>query len=246
MEIRNNLIEEVKEKIATINFSNNPYNKDFDYFNFHLDRFSYILSRSQNFFKAGDKCLDIGSLFGYVALGEKLIGYEVFGIDLPDYVNQFKNNFAKWGIDNQAVDLAKEKLPYQNDYFDLIIASEILEHLRFHPTTFFTELARVLKPGGKIMITTPNLIRFNNVIKMVLGQSINWDITEDYWDGVHAREFTVKEIKQLASIVNLKVIEVGYENFSYPSLSWIVKLVNKIVGFIFPKRKGNLILILSK
>lgn len=242
----NKLIDVLQTEIGKVSFSDNPYNKDFDYFDFHKGRFSYLLKRSKEFFKVDDKCLDVGSLFGYLSLGEKIIGYKVFGVDLPKYVNQFKDNFNNWHIDNRPADLTQDNLPFENDYFDLIIASEILEHLRFHPRTFFAELARVLKPGGRILLTTPNLVRFNNVVKIIFGKSINWDINDDYWDGVHFREFTYNEIKNIADKAGLKVVENSYRNFTYPNMSLFVRIINKIIGFIFPSIRGNLIIVLSK
>jgi SAM-dependent methyltransferase len=226
--------------------SGNPYNEDFNYLDFHRDRFTYIFDLGKKYFSPGAKFLDIGSLFGYVCLGYQQIGYQSYGLDLAKYVKQFASRFASWSIDNRSCDLTSENLPFADQEFDLILASEILEHFRFHPARFFAEVARVLKPGGRLIITTPNLIRLNNVIKLLLGRSINWDIADQYWDGTHAREFTAAEIAQLAKQTGLAVETVTYRNFSYPNLLPVVKIVNSLFGLLWPKRQGNLIVVLRK
>ncbi|MFA5754328.1 MAG: class I SAM-dependent methyltransferase [Patescibacteria group bacterium] len=224
----------------------NRYNEEFDYFDFHAARFSFLFDLGRRYFTPGAKFLDVGSLFGYVCLGYQALGYQVFGTDLEKYVAPFAPQFKKWQIDNRASDLGSEPIPYPDQAFDLAMASEVLEHFRFHPLIFFREAGRVLKPGGRLIITTPNLIRLNNVIKMIIGRSINWDITDGYWDGAHAREFTAAELKLLARTSGLAIETVRYKNFPYPNLSAAVRIINQASGWLFPRRKGNLVIIFKK
>ena len=158
--------------------SGNPYNRDFKYLDFHQDRLEKLFGLLDEYYIPGSTMLDVGSLFGYACLGAKLIGYKASGLDLPQYVEEFARRFASWGIDNRSCDLSREAMPFPNEAFDIIVAAEIVEHFRFHPLSFFREAARVLKPGGRLIITTPNLTRLNNVAKLILGQSISWDIKD--------------------------------------------------------------------
>src|SRR6185437_14474976 len=54
------------------------------------------------------------------------------------------------------------RLPFRSNYFDFILASDVLEHV-YDTENAFAELARVLKPGGKILISVP----YNGKIKNV-------------------------------------------------------------------------------
>jgi SAM-dependent methyltransferase len=46
------------------------------------------------------------------------------------------------------------KFPYQNDTFESVLCNQVLEHV-FNPDEFLTEINRVLKPGGKLLLTVP-------------------------------------------------------------------------------------------
>ena len=53
--------------------------------------------------------------------------------------------------------------PFADDSFDLVTGMEILEHLALDPYFFFSEAARVLKPGGHLLLTTPNVVSHRGV-----------------------------------------------------------------------------------
>jgi len=245
------VLQKIKSRLAIDEGGNNieegnRYNEDFSYLDFHTDRLKYLFQLAHKYYQAGNKFLDIGSLFGYNCLGAQILGYQAFGLDLPKYTEQFRDRFRRYKIDNRSCDLGAQPMPFSDNEFDLIMASEVVEHFSFHPLCFFQESFRVLKPGGRLIITTPNLIRLNNVFKMLLGKSINWDIGDEYWDGVHRREFTGQELVFLAESSGLKIEALSYQNFDYPNISWPLKLINTIGGWIFPARRGNIILIANK
>ncbi|MEW6221762.1 MAG: methyltransferase domain-containing protein [Candidatus Hadarchaeota archaeon] len=59
------------------------------------------------------------------------------------------------GIDARALDVENDRLPYPDNYMDLILCMEVLEHL-FNPSLLMSEMKRVLKKGGHIYATVPN------------------------------------------------------------------------------------------
>jgi len=64
-------------------------------------------------------------------------------------------------------DLNKEKLPYPDNQFDIIIFTEVIEHI-YNPGFVLKEINRILKPKGKLYLSTPNLINIKNKMEFLL------------------------------------------------------------------------------
>jgi len=54
-------------------------------------------------------------------------------------------------------DLTSERLPWEDGHFDLVVLGEVLEHLTVHPAAPLAEVCRILRPGGHLLLTTPNV-----------------------------------------------------------------------------------------
>lgn len=106
-------------------------------------------------------CAD-GSFAAYV--GRK-IGAMTYGVDVAGEAIQQ----AKRVLHQATTHNAEERLPYAAKTFDLVIALEIIEHL--YDTDFFlSEVRRVLKPGGHVILSTPNLASARNRYRLLVNQ----------------------------------------------------------------------------
>src|ERR1700728_5467405 len=78
---------------------------------------------------------------------------------------------AGLGIEAVHWNLCKSDLPSEAK-FDFIFFSEVIEHLPIPGYVVLERLRKVLRPGGAIICTTPNLYRPRNVVYMALGRQI--------------------------------------------------------------------------
>ena len=105
------------------------------------------------FNRLGDpaRILDLGCGSGYNSVVLKPIypEVEIYGVDIID-----KGEVPHF-INYQAIDLDLSLLPYPDDFFDTIIFSHVIEHLR-SPFELGNEINRVMKPGGTIYVETLN------------------------------------------------------------------------------------------
>jgi len=61
-----------------------------------------------------------------------------------------------------------ENLPIADEQVDLVLATDLLEHVVV-PEKMLSEFRRVLRPGGELLVTVPNLVSFNNRVSILLG-----------------------------------------------------------------------------
>ena len=110
------------------------------------------------------RLLDIGC--GHGEFGALLVGrgWKVAGVDLdPLQIAEA----SKRGLEATQCDLT-HGLPHESGTFDVVFAGEVIEHI-VDTDAFLAEVARVLKPGGAFVLTTPNLASFENRVRLLLG-----------------------------------------------------------------------------
>ena len=114
----------------------------------------------------GKNILDIGCSTGYFGQNLEKMGAKVTGIDISKIAIKKAKNVISNAI---VVDLNQDKLPFNKKTFDIVIASEVIEHL-IKPTHVLKEIERVLKSDGYFVVTTPNFMYWGNRLKFLKGQ----------------------------------------------------------------------------
>ena len=221
-----------------------------EYYNLHKDRIYKTLHAIP--VDVGKEILDLGCEPGYIAIALKVSGYNVIGGSV-NLINDFKERMDRFQIPIDVYNIDTDDLPYDNEQFDAIIFSEIIEHLFYGVPHALKEINRVIKKGGFLILTTPNLARVPNRIRLVLGKSINPELggenpffIRDIYKR-HNREYTLEELRYLLKKSRFKDVKHSYWN--YPAYTYKKPLLKKGVNFlskIVPKSKDIICVVAKK
>ena len=164
---------------------------------------NYLFNRFK--MKKNQKLLELGCGRGEFLNEFVECGLEAHGVDMSDYSKKFFSdlNFKK-------VDMVNEKLPYEDNYFDIIYSKSFIEHF-YYPEKIFQEAYRVLKPGGIIITLTPE---WKYIYKSF------------YEDFTHRVPFTNVSLKDIHSMSNFNSINV--ESFIQLPILFKKNFISKI------------------
>ena len=163
----------------------------------------------------------------------------------------------------QQLNIESDRFPWPDAYFDLIVFTEVIEHLPHSPVTPLREMARVLKPGGRVIITTPNAVKLHHRLKLLFGYSVSFPIDQlvsvSPHDGslyhLHHREYTLAELQTVVTLAGLRVVtashvclypptrtKVAHESNVTKSIKWLGYFAQQLV----PSFRDSLVVIAEK
>jgi len=142
-------------------------------------------------------------------------GISVFGIDAAEHSLRIA---SERGISTVRGDVAKP-LPFAGGSFDFVFAGEIIEHI-FDTRSFLMEINRVLKPDGHLILTTPNLARLDDRIKLLFGKTPRQTSPLHPYLHLHIRPFTFDSLKNALS-------ETGFANIVLRTNAFVTDFFGK-------------------
>lgn len=179
---------------------------------------------------AGGRVLDVGSYFGNFALAAAARG---FAVDALDGYAAYDGAFRPWlaeldaaGV--RALDFAQagfdlSALP--SAAYDAVMVMGVIEHVPHSPRGLLTAIRRVLKPGGTIVLDTPNLAYAYNRERLARGESIMAPLASQFdceppFEG-HHREYTMSEVRWMLEQVGYTVTALDAFNYSLYGLEYL-------------------------
>jgi SAM-dependent methyltransferase len=156
----------------------------------------------------GRRVLDLGCRDGALSRAYAE-GNEIVGVDAD---REALAEAEKLGIETRWADL-DEPLPFGEASFDVVVAGELLEHLR-DPRRVVADVRRVLRPGGTFVASVPNAYRLKNRLRFLLGHK-----PED--DPTHLQMFSPAEVRSLLAA------------FDDPQLQFIAGRLVSLHGSLF-------------
>ncbi len=158
-------------------------------------------------YKDSGSILDIGCAKGYFLRVCSENGWDANGIDVSSEAASFaKENF---GLDVFVGELKDTSL--DSERFDVVFADQLLEHLP-DPTSFLTEVNRILKKGGLLFIAVPNedslVHKVSNLYFKLLGKKWTANLSPLY-PSYHVHGFSPKTLKRMLEKARFRVLELS-------------------------------------
>ena len=198
------------------------------YFRFHQERYGWLLRTLEPLLKSPVRVLDIGlSALPRLLLG-RFPGVRMTTLGFPDarYHRPGEWPHLECDLNDPAFDW--EAAGRQ----DVVILAEVIEHLYSPPHRLLAALAGVLAPGGLLVIQTPNAASLEKRLKLAAGRNPYAMIRDNPRDPSHFREYTVAELRQLATETGYSVAAISVRNYFRPAS--LPGRVNRILGAFLP------------
>jgi SAM-dependent methyltransferase len=172
-----------------------------NYARWHRGRFAQDLRLIDDFAPEAHDIAEFGTVPPILtaALAERPVA--LTGIDIAP--ERFGPSLERLGARIVKCDIERERLPFPDASFDLLVFNEIFEHLRIDLLFTFAELRRVLRPGGIILLSTPNLRSLRGIRAFLRDGRSAWcgpDLRAE-WAKIatlghmgHVREYTARDI----------------------------------------------------
>ena len=169
------------------------------------------------------KILDAGAGSGRILCSLKLAGFEkLYAIDLEE---KMKDTFSEIGVEFRVADLEKDKLEFPSNFFEAIIAKNVIEHLNDYEN-MMREFYRILKKRGYLVLITDDWRKTYKI----------------FWrDPTHKHPYDKEAIERLLRIYKYKIVWSSsfLTKYGIGKLK-LYRLIHKL-AFI-----GNFILVIGK
>lgn len=213
-------------------------------YNLIIDLITNEISRRER-----KKILDIGCGDGSFIIRFKK-DCEVFGVDISRRAIKIAKGA---GIDAYTVDVSYEKLPFEDEYFDIVYMGDVIEHL-VNPDFAINEAARVIKSNGFLVLSTPNLASWLNRLLLLLGmQPLFSEVStirnfgrlgrSGSFPVGHLRLFTYDALKEFLTYYRFKIVNVV--GASCEGLSKLLSKIDRIFSN-FPSLSSIIIVVARK
>lgn len=186
-----------------------------NYFRQHRDRLAADLGIVERSVTPGARILECGAVPLLVTAALAELGHSVRAVDVAP--ERFAGAIAELGLDVVRCDIEAEPLPFADEAFEAVLFNELFEHLRINPIETLREVHRVLAPGGRLLLSTPNLRSFRGIRNLLLrnqGHAASAGVYRQYEKLAtlghmgHVREYTSREVGEFLAEIGFRVEEI--------------------------------------
>jgi len=180
---------------------------------------------------------DVGSVPGYLAGLLAAAGLEVHAVDVePKRVHPV---YDELGVTSHRADIEIQRIPLDDESVDLALCCQTLEGLRADPIRPLREIARILRPGGRAIVSvrrlTPSMrLRATLGSDELLGDPLADRDQPKAWQGSDPRIYSRRQVERMLEGVGLRVERVVYGGGLRPRL--LPRRIARPLSRVAPRR----------
>ena len=142
----------------------------------------------------------------------------------------------RFACDIDLFDAEKDAFPYDGEYFSTVLCGELIEHLFDDPMHLMSEVNRILKPGGYLVLTTPNIAGLRGISAILQGYHPGFfhayirPSAEGETAARHNREYTPREIHKLLENSGFALVRLetgAFREEPTAEYAWVVHLLER-------------------
>ena len=144
------------------------------------------------------------------------------------------------------VNIEKTPLPVEDETFDYVLCCEVLEHMEQDPMFMLSELNRVLKPGGTIILTTPNVVSSRGISAMLNNREpyFYMQYRNPGSTDRHNYEYSLATVSQVMKAAGFKGRGWTEDTFAEPMSKGVLQL--RALGYELPHVGDNIFSVATK
>ncbi len=216
------------------------------YIDFHKYRYLLILNLiskliEENRIGKSSHILDVGPAYQTHLIRKSFPAFSVHSLGIDHPLNHRKEQEFHLDQDlNFGIDVPEQ----HRESIDLILFAEVIEHLYTPPSQVLKYLCGFLKPGGVMLLQTPNAVALDRRLKMLLGKN-PYNLIAAHRQN-HFREYTMNELHHFVQDCGLEVFFQLRQNYFNPNKTLLQRLYRRSNSFLPGALRDGITLLLKK